>query len=129
GPDHFIVEAKSGLKYEYGNVANSRVMLGTTVYRWMLNKVFDRNGNTYIISYNNANGVAVPDVISWTPTSLGASTYRYQAKFNYLTTRLDVDSYLGKVAGFDVIDRNRLESIQIKSAGVVVRRYHFTYDT
>ncbi len=36
GPQYFIVEAKSGLKYEYGSTASSRVVLGTTVLRWML---------------------------------------------------------------------------------------------
>ena len=69
GPQYFVVEAKSGLKFEYGATTTSRVVLGTTVLRWMLNKVYDRNGNNYIVSYNNSNGFAVPDVISWTPVS------------------------------------------------------------
>lgn len=129
GPQYFIVEAKSGLKYEYGNTTSSRVLLGSTALRWMLNKVYDRSGNNYIVTYNNATGFAVPDVISWTPTTLGGGTYRYQAKFNYINTRVDKDSYLGKVAGNDVTNRYRLESIQIKSAGVVVRKYRFAYDT
>lgn len=129
GPEYFMVEAKSGLKYEYGATPTSRVLLGTTVLRWMLNKVYDRNGNNYVVSYNNANGFAVPDVISWTPTYLGSTTYRYEAKFNYLTTRTDEDSYIGKIAGFDVSNRYRLETIQIKSAGTVVRKYRFSYDT
>ena len=72
---------------------------------------------------------AVPDVISWTPTSLGAGSYRYDAKFNYITTRSDTDSYSGKIAGFDLSSHSRLDSIQIKSSGVVVRKYRFTYDT
>lgn len=136
GVQYFVVEAKSGLKYEYGNTTDSRVFAGvppgfvsTTPARWMLNRVYDRNGNQYVISYNNSNGFAVPDVISWTPTSLGASTYRYEAKFNYINNRADSDSYLGKIYGYDVANRYRLESIQIKSAGVVKRKYRFTYNT
>jgi len=129
GPQYFVVEAKNGLKYEYGATTNSRVVLGTTVLRWMLNKVYDRNGNNYIVSYNNSNGFAVPDVISWTPVSLGSSSYRYQAQFNYMNSRTDEDSYIGKVAGYDVSNRYRLGSVQIKSAGTVVRKYVFGYDT
>jgi RHS repeat-associated protein len=135
GPQYFVVESKSGLKYQYGFTTDSRVYPGvsptisTTPNRWMLNKVYDRNGNNYVISYNNSNGAAVPDVISWTPTSLGASTYRYEAKFNYITTRTDSDSFFIKVAGYSVVNRYRLESIQIKSASVVKRKYRFTYDT
>ena len=128
GPYYFIVEGRDGLKYEYGNTTSSRVVLGGTVLRWMLNKVYDRTGNNYVISYNNTNGFAVPDVISWTPTSLGAFTYRYEAKFNYFTSRADKDSYIGKVAGYDVSNRYRLENIQIKSAGLVIRKYRFLYD-
>lgn len=129
GPQYFIVEAKSGMKYEYGATTSSRVLLGATALRWMLDKVYDRNGNNYVISYNNTNGFAVPDVISWTPTYLGSASYRYNAKFNYLTTRTDEDSYLGMVAGYSVANRYRLDNIQIKSAGVVVRKYQFAYDT
>jgi RHS repeat-associated protein len=95
----------------------------------MLNRVSDRAGNNYVVSYNNSTGFAVPDVISWTPSGSGAGTYRYEAKFNYFTGRTDADSYFGKVAGYDVVNRNRLESIQIKSAGVVKRKYRLTYDT
>jgi len=61
GPQSFIVEAKSGLKYEYGNTTSSRVVLGGSVLRWMLNKVSDRYGNNYIIDYNSLSGFAVPD--------------------------------------------------------------------
>lgn len=129
GPDHFVVEAKSGLKYEYGNVPGARVVLNGTVLRWMLNKVSDRSGNTYVVSYNNSNGFTVPDVISWTPTFQGSTAYRYDAKFNYSTGRTDPDSYIGRVAGQDVSNRYRLENIQIKSNGAVVRKYHLYYDT
>jgi RHS repeat-associated protein len=130
GPQYFTVEDKNGLKYEYGNSTSSRVLLGgSTVLRWMLNKVYDRNGNNYVVSYNNTTGFAVPDVISWTPVSYGSTSYRYDAKFNYYTTRSDEDSILGKVAGNDVANRYRLQNIQIKSAGVVKRKYTLVYET
>ena len=107
GPEYFIVEAKNGLKYEYGNTSDSRVIPGgSTVWRWMLNKVSDRNGNKYVVTYTNTGGFAVPNVISWTPTSLGAGTYKYEAKFNYLTSRADADSCFGRVAGYSVTNRS-----------------------
>ena len=130
GPAYFIVEAKSGLKYEYGATTSSRVLLGSTALRWMLNKVYDRsNSNNYSITYNNATGFAVPDNISWTPTSQGAATYKYEAKFNYDTNRVDKDSYIGKVAGYDLVNRYRLTSIQIRNSGAVIRKYRLTYNT
>jgi hypothetical protein len=132
GPQYFIVEAKNGLRYEYGATSESRVALGTgntAVLRWMLNKVYDRSGNKYVISYQSLYGFAVPDVISWTPVSLGSNTYRYEAKFNYINNRADSDSIFQPVAGYQLINKYRLESIQIKSSGAVVRKYRFTYDT
>jgi YD repeat-containing protein len=129
GPQYFIVEAKSGLKYEFGGNPSSRVVLGSTVLRWMLSKVYDRNGNNYLVSYNNGSGFAVPDVISWTPTYSGSASYRYEAKFNYINTRGPEDSYVGKVAGLDISNSYRLENVQIKSNGTVVRKYSLSYDT
>jgi RHS repeat-associated protein len=128
GPRYFIVEGKNGLKYEYGNTVDSRVAPSTTVLRWMLNKVSDRNGNNYIVSYNNNLSFAVPDTISWTPTSHGSSSYRYQAKFNYTNTRTDIDSIQARVLAITLINRYRLESIQIKSGGAVRRKYSLSYD-
>jgi len=125
----FRVQAKNGLTYEYGTDANTRVSLGAMTIRWMLNKVSDRSGNTYIISYNISNGFAVPNVISWTPVNWGSTTYKYEAKFNYITTRTDLDSFLGKLATYDVANRFRLENIQIKSSGTVVRKYKLSYET
>ena len=47
GPQSFVVHTKSGLIYEYGSTADSRVILGgSTVFRWLLNKVSDRDGNS-----------------------------------------------------------------------------------
>lgn len=136
GPQYFIVEAKSGLKYEYGNTTDSRVNPGVspgaisnTPSRWMLNKVYDRNGNNYIITYLTSGGFARPDSIYWTPTYLGSSSYRYEAKFNYSNPRTDADSVFGKIAGFDVANKYRLENVQIKSAGTVVRKYRLGFDT
>ena len=47
----FIVKGKDGLTYEYGNTADSRIMYGATAGVWLLNKVSDRFGNNYIVTY------------------------------------------------------------------------------
>jgi RHS repeat-associated protein len=132
GGEYFIVEAKDGLRYEYGNSTTSRVDVGGATLRWMLSKVYDRNDsvspNNYVITYLTSSGFAVPDSIFWTPASLGSTSYKYEAKFNYFNSRANSDSYIGHVAGYAILNRNRLESIQIKSAGTVVRRYRLDYN-
>lgn len=44
GALYFLVEAKSGLKYEYGNDGNSRATSTLGTHAWWVNKVYDRNG-------------------------------------------------------------------------------------
>lgn len=124
GPQYFVVEARNGLKYEYGNSVDSRQFAGgTTVLHWMLNKVSDRNGNNYVVTYTSAGGTLLPAAIRWTPTSLGAASYRYEAQFTYDTNRIDLDSSFQGAGGFILINRGLLKSIQISSGGVVKRKY------
>ena len=94
GPQSFKIYSKDGLIYEFGNTSDSRVLVGTnaSVLSWMLNKVSDRNGNNYVITYNNATGFAVPSSISWAPLSAGSTVYEYVVNFSYTTTRTDADS-------------------------------------
>jgi len=77
GPTYFTVQGRNGLTYEYGNVnttgaANngSQVLApGTsTALQWLLDKVSDRWGNNYVITYsapNAAEGVGLPTTISF----------------------------------------------------------------
>lgn len=59
-PGYFKVEQKSGLILEYGATVNSKIEAqGKTIaHLWLLNKVSDRNGNFYTLTYqeDNANG-------------------------------------------------------------------------
>ncbi|MDP3915211.1 MAG: SpvB/TcaC N-terminal domain-containing protein, partial [Bacteroidota bacterium] len=45
GPEYFTVYAKSGLIYEYGNSADSKLKNGTCILTWKLNKITDRYNN------------------------------------------------------------------------------------
>jgi RHS repeat-associated protein len=135
-PQSFTVMAKNGLIYEYGGTADSRIKPGTStnVLRWMLSKVRDRNGNNYIVTYKASeggaagfSGVGLPESIQWTPTQLGATTYRYKMEFEY-----EVDStknaFYGFAGGQPIINKYRLKEIRIKSAGALMRRYALSYE-
>ncbi len=133
GPAYFTARSKEGLTYEYGLTTDSRVfpMSATTPLRWKLDKISDRDGNALLtVTYNNANGHAVPSKISWAPTSAGSTSYLYSAEFAYSSTRTDKDSQLGFVAGFRVENRSLLTGITIKSAAGgtarTVKRYVLT---
>jgi RHS repeat-associated protein len=135
GPQYFEVKGKDGLIYEYGNTVDSRIKPGasTTVLKWMLNKVRDRNGNNYILKYmpneggaGGFTGVGLLESIEWTPTSLGASTYRYKAEFEHQADSTK-NAFYGFIASNPVVNKYRLKEIRIKSNGVLFRRYTPSY--
>jgi len=134
GPASFTVQARNGLTYYYGftdsngNGANSQVLANgtSTAVTWLLSKVFDRAGNNYVINYTALTGTAVPSKILWTPTSAGASTYAYTMQFNY-TANVPQSSINQYVAGTLVSNAQLLSSIEILSAGTVVKEYFLGY--
>jgi RHS repeat-associated protein len=134
GPTYFTVKAKNGWILEYGNTTDSRVIPGssTSVLRWMLNKIVDRDGNAIVLTYNTATGYAVPATISWARTSAGASTYIYSAAFAY-STKTAADTIKNVVAGQSIQNAQRLDSVTVSSVASgtskVVRKYVLTYET
>lgn len=133
GPERFTMKTRDGTTFEYGGSVDSRVILGSSVFRWKLNKATDASGNSYVVTYNNVDGHAFPTAVEWAATSPGASTYIHRATFNYSTGRTANDSVYGYVAGHFVSVTRRLEDIQIRStvggSAQTVRRYFFSYDT
>ena len=105
-------------RVQYGATSDSQVVATntTTVRNWLLCKVTDATGNTETINYTAAAGTAVPSVISWTPTSYGASTYQYTMTFNY-GTNVSVPVYAGYAAGVVVQNPYLLGSVVIASSG------------
>jgi RHS repeat-associated protein len=136
GPLSFLVHAKNGLIYEYGNTTDSRVILsGTEVYRWLLNKVKDRNGNSYTIAYTTNNAVGrVPLTVQWGPTAANGSTYQYQASFVYSNKTASRDIVFARQGSTNVVTTQRLDSVAIGysasgSSYSTKRQYQLTYES
>jgi RHS repeat-associated protein len=143
GPAAFIVKGKDGLTYEYGNTSDSRITPSgtiTTPYLWLLNKVSDRAGNNYIVTYGTGAtgsvGIGVPSSISYTPRTFGSSTYNYTVAFSYGTRISQVPTtndpaVVGYVNGTLVTNTNLLLSISVTSSSsgsaVLVRQYTLSY--
>jgi len=136
GPSYFTVQRRDGLTYEYGNGANSQIRgtdAATTAMQWLLDKVTDRAGNTMTIAWvapsTTLSGTSVPDVISWTPVTHGASTYQYSMQFSY-TTNVPQSSQSAYLAGSKVLNQDLLAAISIKNnAGATIKQYVFNYQT
>lgn len=129
GPEYFIVQARNGTKYEYGNGGGSQALANgtTTALAWYLDKVTDTAGNTMTLAYSSAGlGSVVPSTVSWTPVSYGASTYNYTMQFAYGTNSA-AGSYYGYVGGTQVTNTQLLQSISIDYQGTTVKQYVLTH--
>lgn len=140
GPQSFEVKAKNGWIYEFGNTSDSRITSSTSVataYLWLVNKVRDRFGNSYVVTYGTgaagSAGIGVPTSISYSPTAAGASTYINSVTFEYGPKAAQVSgttdpATVGYVDGVQVSNTNMLLAVNAYSASTLMRRYSLTYE-
>ena len=132
GPTYFIVEGKDGLYYEYGNTIDSRAFssTSTTPYSWLLNKVRDRQGNNYRVTYASSNGSIHPVSIEYTQTpSLTSPFYTYPYKINFIYQARQSSLYR-YVSGTQIQESEVLGAISVENfTGGTLRRYNFGYGT
>lgn len=139
GPASFVVEAKDGLIYEYGNTADSRIesLAGsTTAHTWAVNKVTDRHGNYQTFTYQEdgaPNGSFRPTTITYTANASAGLSAAYRVNL-YWEARPAADQSVGYLAGGIIRETQRLDRIETQyndpSAGGwrLVRRYQFSYN-
>jgi hypothetical protein len=126
GPSYFIVQARNGVKYYYGNSSDSQVLASGTALEWLLNEVVDPAGNTMKVAYNQSTGSAVPATIYWTPSSYGSTSYNYTMTFSY-GANVPQSSVYKFVAGTPVVNTNLLNTITIAYNGATVKQYAMKY--
>ncbi|MFL6604617.1 MAG: FG-GAP-like repeat-containing protein [Steroidobacteraceae bacterium] len=142
GPAYFTVEAKNGLRFEYGNTADSRIEAvnsaqAATARVWAVNKISDRYGNTLAVIYQEdgaPNGSFRPDHIDYTSNSNAGLAAAYRVSFVY-ENRPSTDSVTEYAAGGLVHETQRLNRIETRyndpavGAFRLVRRYQLSYNT
>lgn len=122
----FTVETKDGLILEYGGTADSRIEAsGTGVVRaWALNRVMDRKGNFYTISYyeDGPNPQFYPSRIDFTGTTVSAP--KYSIEFQY-ETRPDVE--MEYQVGSVIRTVLRLKNVVVGGVSGVTQIYRLIY--
>jgi YD repeat-containing protein len=138
GPAYFIVEAKNGRIYEYGNTADSRIEIvggSGTPRTWLLNKIRDRAGNAieFVYAEDTANGSYQPTEINYGGNSGLGTSHPYRVRFVYETAQRPdpLATYFAgdsAVAG-QVIEVRRMDRIDVEYNSALVRRYELTYES
>ena len=131
GPAYFKAWLKSGQIMEFGNSADSRIEAQgqSTVRVWAVNKVEDKKGNYYTISYteDNPNGQYYPARIDYTGnTAAGLAPYN-SVRFVY-AARPDNNhtSYVGPSLVRQTV---RLTNVQTYQGAALVKDYRLAYQT
>ncbi|MCK5137880.1 MAG: hypothetical protein KAR19_18990, partial [Bacteroidales bacterium] len=123
---YFIVKTPDGRTLEYGNTSDSRLKLDdNTQWKWMLNKVYDRNGNAILYSYDKDEGIGKILLSEIEYGGITSSSPVNTISFHY-TTREDI-SY-GYIHDDLILNEQLLDSISIESNNTYLGSFGFHYD-
>lgn len=126
-PTSFTAKFKNGLTYEYGLSDDSKITAPgkDAVITWLVNKIYDRNGNYMTFHYRNeGNGEVLIDYIEYTAND-NANLTAYNRVDFYYSKRQDVNEYY--IAGSKFRQSYLLSMIKIKSEDETVRTYDFKF--
>jgi RHS repeat-associated protein len=120
----WTVTDKSGMTYTYGTTTDSQQKsTGTNVFKWMLDRVQDANGNFMTYEYYREHGNIYPSKIKYTHQA--TSTGAFEVEF----IRTNYHNFEDYSTGFLVNKEHRITEVQMKINGSWVTKYDFTYTT
>jgi YD repeat-containing protein len=125
GPEYFEVFTRSGLIYQYGNTADSKVKRdGSCVLTWKLNRITDRYSNYITFSYFDSDDEQLICQIDYTGNSAQGKSPFAQVKFHY-KQRTDVSTYVygGREFTRDLL----LDNIEITNNGQAFKKHEMVY--
>lgn len=128
GPAWFEVRTKSGQMLEFGNTADSKILVqgSATVRVWAVNKVWDTKSNYFAVTYINdaPNGQAYPSRIDYTGNS-GAGLQPYNSVQFVYEARPDIAPLYHSGALFQT--EKRLTNVKAYAGASLVSDYRLTY--
>jgi RHS repeat-associated protein len=123
----WTVYDKNGVRYDFGTTTQAQQFDATStsqIYKWMLEKVTDTNGNTIQYTYVKDSDQIYPSQITYTGTA--TTTGSMSITFATSTRPDNTTSYLPT---FGVTTNYRISEIDAKVNGSLVRKYVLSYGT
>ena len=120
----WTVTDKKGTVYTFGPDATSRQDSGTKIFKWMIQKIQDTNGNYVRYEYAKDAGQIYPSKIFYTGN--GADPGVFEIDFP-TQPRSDKAAMYG--TGFSVMTNSRVYEIQAKVQGILKRKFALGYNT
>ena len=123
---------KKGTKYYFGSSSHSRVADPTDaakVFKWHLDRVEDISGNYMTVSYISDSGYLYPSEIKYTGNQTQNLLPYASVTFQYLVKSSSADMSVFYAAGFKMLQRQQLKSIQVLVNNEMMRKYVTNYTT
>ena len=127
--NQWVMTDAKGTEYTFGTSSTSRQQDpndSTRVYKWLLEKVEDTNGNFMTFSYFHDQGQVYPDTIRY--TGHGSNQGTYEVKF----VRESKNEFTSYQRAFKAVTAYRLDRIELYShhgsSAELIRSYNFTYE-
>lgn len=119
-----------GLQYRFGATTDSQVVAlrtGGGTRAWLLDRIMDTHGNYVEVTYNQdlTNGDAYPSRITYTKNGPSLATYRTVEFFT--EPRASQDALVSYRTASKVVMDQRLERIEVRMNGALVRKYTLSY--
>ena len=131
-PDYFVIWKRDGSVWEYGVTEDSRIEAQgdeNIVFRWMLNKISDRNGNSINYTYceDKTTGEVCVDNIEYTLNEKANVSPAYKVRFQY---ERKIDSKFAYVYGNVVSNTKLLSKIEVINnySGKKIIEYSMKYN-
>jgi RHS repeat-associated protein len=125
---YWTITDKSGTIYTFGSTASTRQddpSNSNHVYRWMLEKVKDTNGNYITYTYTKDNGQIYPNTITY--TNKGGVNGIFEIDFSREARPDNIAT--SSTFGFPVLTRYRTNEIQALIGSSWVKKYSLGYTT
>jgi hypothetical protein len=121
----WTAETKTGMVYTYGATSTERMASSSgDVYAWYISKIQDANGNYITFQYYKDQGQLYPDTITYTEAP-GVSGI-FTVTFVRGARPTPATSYR---TGYLVTTAYRITSIEVRSQGVLRKKYDLSYAT
>jgi hypothetical protein len=135
GPQYFTVESPDGRIFEYGATPDSRIDGSAAAahplappFVWALNRIRDRSGNVIDFVYQEGPGAAFRIASIRYNSNPGAGVASsHDISFLY-ENRPNNEIDISYIAGTPIREVLRLERIEVRYNGAVLRRYELNYE-
>jgi len=119
--DSWEVMEKNGGRLFFGESQSARVANGKGIFKWLLERSVDSNGNEIRYTYFQDGGQAYLGSIQYSIVGSALNS----VKFDYEDRN---DAFSDFRSGVEVTTAKRLKSIEVLNLGSLVRRYELSYD-